>query len=184
MKQQFELSERLEREKKNLEDLDELEIGKLREEFEQRRSTQIAEHKKMVNFSLILIEELIYEWLLLKSTRILLLLTNILVIYWFNGTLQRQIHVQCNTIESNTILTVQYSTVQYSTVQYSTVQYSTVQYSAVQYSTVQCSTVQYSTVQYSTGLEIAGCQWPKAGHILEMTGKNKFELPSKRKNGR
>ncbi|CAB4021506.1 Hypothetical predicted protein, partial [Paramuricea clavata] len=47
MKQQFELSERLEREKKNLEDLDELEIGKLREEFEQRRSTQIAEHKKL-----------------------------------------------------------------------------------------------------------------------------------------
>jgi hypothetical protein len=26
------------------------------------------------------------------------------------------------------------------------------------------------------GLEIAGCQWPKAGHILEMAGKNKFEL--------
>jgi hypothetical protein len=24
-----------------------------------------------------------------------------------------------------------------------------------------------------TGLEIAGCQWPKAGHILEMAGKNK-----------
>jgi hypothetical protein len=24
------------------------------------------------------------------------------------------------------------------------------------------------------GLEIAGCQWPKAGHILEMAGKNKF----------
>jgi hypothetical protein len=34
------------------------------------------------------------------------------------------------------------------------------------------------------GLEIAGCQWPIAGHIfLEMAGKNKFELPSK-KNGR
>jgi hypothetical protein len=30
-------------------------------------------------------------------------------------------------------------------------------------------------------LEIAGCQWPKAGHILEMAGKNKFELPSKKK---
>jgi hypothetical protein len=28
-----------------------------------------------------------------------------------------------------------------------------------------------------------GCQWPKAGHILEMAGNNKFELPSK-KNGR
>jgi hypothetical protein len=28
-----------------------------------------------------------------------------------------------------------------------------------------------------SGLEIAGCQWPKAGHILEMAGKNKFELP-------
>jgi hypothetical protein len=27
------------------------------------------------------------------------------------------------------------------------------------------------------GLEIAGCQWPKAAHILEMAGKNKFELP-------
>jgi hypothetical protein len=37
---------------------------------------------------------------------------------------------------------------------------------------------------YASGLEIAGCQWPKAGHILEMAGKNKFELPSKKKNGR
>ena len=54
MKQQFELSERLEREKKNLEDLNELEIGKLKEEFEQRQSTQIAEHKKLVTFSLML----------------------------------------------------------------------------------------------------------------------------------
>jgi hypothetical protein len=27
------------------------------------------------------------------------------------------------------------------------------------------------------GLEVAGCQWPKADHILEMAGKNKFELP-------
>jgi hypothetical protein len=27
------------------------------------------------------------------------------------------------------------------------------------------------------GLEIAGCQWRKAGNILEMAGKNKFELP-------
>jgi hypothetical protein len=27
------------------------------------------------------------------------------------------------------------------------------------------------------GLKIEGCQWPKAGHILEMAGKNKFELP-------
>jgi hypothetical protein len=34
-----------------------------------------------------------------------------------------------------------------------------------------------------TGLEVAGCQWPKAGHILEMAGKNKFELQVK-KNGR
>ena len=34
------------------------------------------------------------------------------------------------------------------------------------------------------GLEIAGCQWPKAGYIfLEMAGKSKFELPSQ-KNGR
>jgi hypothetical protein len=32
----------------------------------------------------------------------------------------------------------------------------------------------------TSGLEIADCQWPKAGHIL-MAGKNKFELPSKRK---
>jgi hypothetical protein len=31
------------------------------------------------------------------------------------------------------------------------------------------------------GIEIAGYQWPKAGHILEMAGKNKFELPSKKK---
>jgi hypothetical protein len=28
---------------------------------------------------------------------------------------------------------------------------------------------------------VAGCQWPKAGHILEMAGKNKFELPRKKK---
>jgi hypothetical protein len=33
----------------------------------------------------------------------------------------------------------------------------------------------------STELEIAGCQWPKSGHILEMAGKNKFELPSRKK---
>jgi hypothetical protein len=26
-----------------------------------------------------------------------------------------------------------------------------------------------------------GCQWPKAGHILEMAGKNKFELPNPKK---
>ena len=26
------------------------------------------------------------------------------------------------------------------------------------------------------GLEIAGCQWPKAGHILEMAGENKTGL--------
>lgn len=51
MKQQFELSERLEREKKNLEDLNELEIRKVNEEFEQRRSTQIAENEKLVTFS-------------------------------------------------------------------------------------------------------------------------------------
>jgi hypothetical protein len=31
------------------------------------------------------------------------------------------------------------------------------------------------------GLEIAGCQSPKAGHILEMAGKHKLELPSKKK---
>jgi hypothetical protein len=28
-----------------------------------------------------------------------------------------------------------------------------------------------------------GYQWPKAGHILEMAGKSKFDLPSQ-KNGR
>jgi hypothetical protein len=27
---------------------------------------------------------------------------------------------------------------------------------------------------------MASCQWPKADHILEMAGKNKFELPSKK----
>jgi hypothetical protein len=32
-----------------------------------------------------------------------------------------------------------------------------------------------------TGLEIAGCQWPKAGHILKRAGENKFELPSEKK---
>jgi hypothetical protein len=36
-------------------------------------------------------------------------------------------------------------------------------------------------IDFKTGLEIAGCQWPKAGHILEMASKNKFELPSKKK---
>ena len=30
----------------------------------------------------------------------------------------------------------------------------------------------------NTGLEIAGCQWPKAGHILEMAGENKTGLPN------
>jgi hypothetical protein len=33
----------------------------------------------------------------------------------------------------------------------------------------------------NSGLEIADCQWPKASHILEMAGKNKFELPSIKK---
>ena len=28
------------------------------------------------------------------------------------------------------------------------------------------------------GLEIAGCQWPKAGRILEMAGENKTGLPN------
>ena len=32
----------------------------------------------------------------------------------------------------------------------------------------------------NAGLEIVGCQWLKAGHILEMAGKNKFELPSQK----
>ena len=27
---------------------------------------------------------------------------------------------------------------------------------------------------WSAGLEIVGCQWPKAGHILEMAGENKI----------
>jgi hypothetical protein len=35
-------------------------------------------------------------------------------------------------------------------------------------------------INYS-GLEIAGCQWPKAGHILEMADKNKYELASQKK---
>ena len=36
-----------------------------------------------------------------------------------------------------------------------------------------------------SGLEIAGsqwAQWPKAGHILEMSGKNKFEWQVKLRN--
>jgi hypothetical protein len=33
------------------------------------------------------------------------------------------------------------------------------------------------------GLEIAGCQWPKAGHILKMAGKNKFEASRKKMAG-
>jgi hypothetical protein len=42
---------------------------------------------------------------------------------------------------------------------------------------------QYSLkkVAGNPGLEIAGCQWPKASHILEMAGKNKFQQPSKKK---
>jgi hypothetical protein len=28
--------------------------------------------------------------------------------------------------------------------------------------------------QSGTGHEIAGCQWPKAGHILEMAGKKQI----------
>ena len=55
MKQQFELSERLERERKNLEDLNELEIAKLNEEFKQRRSTQITENANLVIFLCILL---------------------------------------------------------------------------------------------------------------------------------
>jgi hypothetical protein len=31
------------------------------------------------------------------------------------------------------------------------------------------------------GSFIAGCQWPKPDHIVEMAGKNKFELSSKKK---
>ena len=34
---------------------------------------------------------------------------------------------------------------------------------------------------YEPGFEIACYQWPKAGHILQMAGKNTFELPSKKK---
>lgn len=53
MKQKFELNERLEKEKKNLEDLNELELGKLKEDFEERRSKQIAEHKQLVRFEIL-----------------------------------------------------------------------------------------------------------------------------------
>ena len=28
------------------------------------------------------------------------------------------------------------------------------------------------------GFEIAGCQWPKPGHILEIAGENKTGLPN------
>ena len=30
----------------------------------------------------------------------------------------------------------------------------------------------------TAGLQIAGCQWPKEGHILEMAGENKTGLPN------
>jgi hypothetical protein len=33
----------------------------------------------------------------------------------------------------------------------------------------------------ATGLQIAGCHWPKADHILEMADKNKFALASEKK---
>jgi hypothetical protein len=41
----------------------------------------------------------------------------------------------------------------------------------------------YYFAQSNAGLKIAGCQWPKGCpiDILEMAGKNKFELPSKKK---
>ena len=39
----------------------------------------------------------------------------------------------------------------------------------------QCSYKKYLLI---AGLEIAGCQWPKAGHILEMAGQNKTGLPN------
>jgi hypothetical protein len=39
----------------------------------------------------------------------------------------------------------------------------------------------FDTNSPGSGFEIAGCQWPKAGQILEMAGKNKFEQPSKKK---
>ena len=48
MKQQFELNERLEREKKDLEDQHEAEITKLKEEFQRLRSTRNADRKKLV----------------------------------------------------------------------------------------------------------------------------------------
>ena len=31
---------------------------------------------------------------------------------------------------------------------------------------------------FHTGLEVVGCQWPKAGNILEMAGENKTGLPN------
>jgi hypothetical protein len=30
------------------------------------------------------------------------------------------------------------------------------------------------------GLEIAACQWPKAGHIWEMAGEKKIKLPNQK----
>ena len=36
----------------------------------------------------------------------------------------------------------------------------------------------------TAGFEIAVCQWPKAGHILEMAGENKTGLPKWKKNGK
>ena len=48
MKQQFELNERLEREKMELQNQQEDDVKKLDEEFQQRRSVQLAEQKKLV----------------------------------------------------------------------------------------------------------------------------------------
>ena len=53
MKQQFELNERLEREKKDLQNQHDAEISKLDEEFQQLRATQIADQKKLVTSNFI-----------------------------------------------------------------------------------------------------------------------------------
>ena len=45
-----------------------------------------------------------------------------------------------------------------------------------------CGNLSFDT--HRAGLEIAGCQWPKAGQIWGMADKNNFEMPNQKYNAR
>jgi len=88
--------------------------------------------------------------------------------------MEKNIKMQCNTIQYNTIQynTIQYNTIQYNTIQYNTMRYNTmiklylialsdypvvfanqsikIQYKTKPYFTIQYNTIQYNTIQYNT----------------------------------